>query len=209
MVEVEGGYYYGKLTNIIELQYFRGYKIVLFQCDWVENRLYRGLKKDKYGFPLGHWYTQNSFSSSSSSRSQSLQSQPTIHEPTLHQSSSSNSLLNQDHDLLSKVEINLADQYEQNLLSERRFCIPQGESVDNVLSAMFSVKRRTVKYRLKHGLYQQAANKLNEANGINGLMHKRTIIQMMSFWQPWIYLNHQKTSLNTNGECIKVILESR
>nr|GEU97721.1 tetratricopeptide-like helical domain, DYW domain protein [Tanacetum cinerariifolium] len=51
----------------------------------------------------------------------------------------------------------------------RRFCIPQGESVDKVLSAMFSVKRRTVKYRLKHGLYQQAANKLNEANGINGL----------------------------------------
>ncbi|GJY88324.1 hypothetical protein Tco_0502952 [Tanacetum coccineum] len=30
MVEVEGGYYYGKLTNIIELEYYRGYKIVLF-----------------------------------------------------------------------------------------------------------------------------------------------------------------------------------
>ncbi|GKA14230.1 hypothetical protein Tco_0693876 [Tanacetum coccineum] len=159
-----------------------------------------------------------------------------------------------DQDLLSKVEINLADQYEQNLLSEveiidgngnilrtqkmtakqvyklkggekvlvhvnkdyqliknagglcsrfmtlilkqpnlcppdakdrkeckdscaamhiaelrRRFCIPQGESVDKVLSTMFSVKRRTVKYRLKQGLYQQAANKMNEANGINGL----------------------------------------
>ncbi|GKE82435.1 hypothetical protein Tco_1552435, partial [Tanacetum coccineum] len=176
---------------------------------------------------------------------QSLQSQPTVHEPTLHQSSSSNSLLNQDQDLLSEVEINLADQYEQNLLSEdeiidgngnilrtqkrgekvlvhvnkdyqliknigglcsrfmtlilkqpnlcppdakdwkeckdscagmliaelrqRRFCIPQGESVDKVLSTMFSVKRRTVKYRLKQVLYQQAANKLNEANGINGL----------------------------------------
>ncbi|GKC33034.1 hypothetical protein Tco_1040328 [Tanacetum coccineum] len=52
MVEVDGGYYYGKLMNIIELEYFRGYKIVLFQCDWVDNRLYRGLKKDKYGFPL-------------------------------------------------------------------------------------------------------------------------------------------------------------
>nr|GEZ75716.1 ribose 5-phosphate isomerase, type A [Tanacetum cinerariifolium] len=103
-----------------------------------------------------------------------------------------------DHDLLYEVEINLADEYEQNLLTEaeiidengnilrtqkmtpnqvyklkggekRRFCIPQGESVDKVLSAMFSVKRRTVKYRLKQGLYQQAANKLNEANGINGL----------------------------------------
>nr|GEX43839.1 hypothetical protein [Tanacetum cinerariifolium]GEX43849.1 hypothetical protein [Tanacetum cinerariifolium] len=52
MVEVEGGYYYGKLTNIIEVEYFCGYKIMLFQCDWVNNRLYRGLKKDKYGFPL-------------------------------------------------------------------------------------------------------------------------------------------------------------
>ncbi|GJY66168.1 tetratricopeptide-like helical domain, DYW domain protein [Tanacetum coccineum] len=60
----------------------------------------------------------NSSSSSSSSRSQSLQSQPTVHEPALHQSSSSNSLLNHDQDLLSEVEINLADQYEQNLLSE-------------------------------------------------------------------------------------------
>nr|GEU94081.1 hypothetical protein [Tanacetum cinerariifolium] len=374
MVEVEGGYYYGKLTNIIELEYFRGYKIVLFQCDWVDNRLYRGLKKDKYGFPLvnfsrplvhtvskmfkskttmqnhkrkqsemnpptshnfqtqsksffidmqttrqvikntnhpssalkasfgpsSHMQTtrqvinntnhlsssfqlairpsflydmcqnsssssslqasvgpdvhQNSSSSSSSSRSQSLQSQLAIHEPTLHQSSSLNSVLNQDHDLLSEVEINLADQYEQNLLSKveiidmngnilrtqkmtakqvyklkggekvlvhvnkdyqliknadglcsrfmtlilkqpnlclpdakdwkeckescaamliaelrRRLCIPQGERVDKVLSAMFSVKRRTVKYRLKQGLYQQAANKLNVANGINGL----------------------------------------
>ncbi|GKD62589.1 hypothetical protein Tco_1300098 [Tanacetum coccineum] len=128
-------------------------------------------------------------------------------------------------DLLSEVEINLADQYEQNLLSEveiidgngnilrtqkmtakqvyklnggektylcprcqgsgkeckdscaamliaelrRRFSIPQGESVDKVLSTMLSRKRRTVKYRLKMSLYQQAANKLNEANGINGL----------------------------------------
>nr|GEZ29934.1 ribose 5-phosphate isomerase, type A [Tanacetum cinerariifolium] len=197
---------------------------------------------------------QNSSSSSSSSSSQSLQSQHTVHEPTLNQSSSLNSLLNQDHDLLSEVEINLADQYEHNLLSEVeiidvngnilrtrkmtakqvyklkggekvlvhvnkdyqliknvgglcsrfmtlilkqpnlcppdakdwkeckescapmliaelrwRFCIPQGESVDKVLSAMFSVKHRTVKYRLKQGLYQQAADKLNEANGINRL----------------------------------------
>ncbi|GKA91621.1 ribose 5-phosphate isomerase A [Tanacetum coccineum] len=49
----------------------------------------------------------------------------------------------------------------------RRFSIPQGESVDKVLSTMLSRKRRTVKYRLKMSLYQQAANKLNEANGIN------------------------------------------
>ncbi|GKC11764.1 ribose 5-phosphate isomerase A [Tanacetum coccineum] len=203
----------------------------------------------------------NSSSSSSSSRSQSLQSQPTVHDPALHQSSSSNSFLNHDQDLLSEVEINLAAQYEQNLLQKVRIidgngnilrtqkmtakqvyklnggekvlvhisddyqliknagglcsrfmtlilkepnlCPPDakdwkeckdscaamliaelrvlpsakeigdsaytGEKVDKVLSAMLSVKRRTIKYRLKKGLYQQAANKLNEANGINGL----------------------------------------
>ncbi|GJT83967.1 zinc finger, CCHC-type containing protein, partial [Tanacetum coccineum] len=52
IVAVEGGYYYGKLTNIIELDYSCGYKVVLFQCDWVDIRPSRGLKKDKYGFPL-------------------------------------------------------------------------------------------------------------------------------------------------------------
>ncbi|GJZ37825.1 zinc finger, CCHC-type containing protein [Tanacetum coccineum] len=52
IVAVEGGYYYGKLTNIIELDYYCGYKVVLFQCDWVDIRPSRGLKKDKYGFPL-------------------------------------------------------------------------------------------------------------------------------------------------------------
>ncbi|GJT26808.1 reverse transcriptase domain-containing protein [Tanacetum coccineum] len=31
IVAVEGGYYYGKLTNIIELDYYCGYKVVLFQ----------------------------------------------------------------------------------------------------------------------------------------------------------------------------------
>ncbi|GJS73633.1 zinc finger, CCHC-type containing protein [Tanacetum coccineum] len=52
IVEVEGGNYYGKLSNIIELEYFGGYKVVLFHCDWVDIRSSRGLKKDKYGFPL-------------------------------------------------------------------------------------------------------------------------------------------------------------
>ena len=52
MVEVEGGNYYGKLTSIIELEYVFGYKVVLFRCDWVDIRPSRGLKKDKYGFPL-------------------------------------------------------------------------------------------------------------------------------------------------------------
>lgn len=52
IVEVEGGNYYGKLSNIIELEYFGGYKVVLFHCDWADIRPSRGLKKDKYGFPL-------------------------------------------------------------------------------------------------------------------------------------------------------------
>ncbi|GJZ34253.1 putative transposase-associated domain-containing protein [Tanacetum coccineum] len=52
IVEVEGGNYYGKLTIIIELEYVFGYKVVLFRCDWVDIRPSRGLKKDKYGFPL-------------------------------------------------------------------------------------------------------------------------------------------------------------
>nr|GEZ92197.1 hypothetical protein [Tanacetum cinerariifolium] len=42
-------------------------------------------------------------------------------------------------------------------------------SVDKVLFTMLSKKRRTVNYRLKMSLYRQAVNKLNEANGINGL----------------------------------------
>ncbi|GJY29434.1 transposon, En/Spm-like protein [Tanacetum coccineum] len=52
IVEVEGGNYYGKLSNIIELEYFSGYKVVLFHCDWVDIRPSRGLKKDRYGCPL-------------------------------------------------------------------------------------------------------------------------------------------------------------
>nr|GEU91513.1 tetratricopeptide-like helical domain, DYW domain protein [Tanacetum cinerariifolium] len=213
MVEVKGGYYYGKLTNIIELEYYRGYKIVLFQCDWVNNRLYRGLKNDKYGFLLVNFsrplipgadltarqfvYVIRKRIKLSAEKSIFIFVENVLPLTALHQSSSLNSLLNHDQDLSSKVEINLADQYEQNLLSEveiidgnenilrtqkmtakqvyklnegkgRRFNIPQGESVDKVLLTMLSRKRRTVKYRLKMSLYQQAANKLNEANGING-----------------------------------------
>nr|GFC00672.1 hypothetical protein [Tanacetum cinerariifolium] len=57
----------------------------------------------------------------------------------------------------------------EKVLVHQKFNIPQGEKVDKVLSTMLSAKRKTVKYRLKKGLYQQATNKLNEANGINGL----------------------------------------
>ncbi|KAK9052958.1 hypothetical protein SSX86_029588 [Deinandra increscens subsp. villosa] len=51
-VQAVGGNYYGKLTEIIELEYSCNYKVVLFRCDWVDIRPSRGLKKDKYGFPL-------------------------------------------------------------------------------------------------------------------------------------------------------------
>ncbi|GJV58912.1 transposon, En/Spm-like protein [Tanacetum coccineum] len=41
-----------QLTDIIELEYFLEHKVVLFRCDWVDMRHSRGIKKDKYGFPL-------------------------------------------------------------------------------------------------------------------------------------------------------------
>ena len=52
MVEGEDQNYYGQLTDIIELEYFLDRKVVLFRCDWVDMRPLRGIKKDKYGFPL-------------------------------------------------------------------------------------------------------------------------------------------------------------
>ena len=51
MVEVEGKAYYGKINDIIELDYFSENKVVLFRCDWV-NVNSKGLKKDKRGFIL-------------------------------------------------------------------------------------------------------------------------------------------------------------
>ncbi|CAI0389395.1 unnamed protein product [Linum tenue] len=43
--------YYGVLTEIIELQYLGGNRVVMFKCEWwdVEN-IDRGVKVDKYGF---------------------------------------------------------------------------------------------------------------------------------------------------------------
>ena len=52
MVEVEGKPYYGKITDIIELDYFSECKVVLFRCDWVDVRSSRGRKEDKRGFTL-------------------------------------------------------------------------------------------------------------------------------------------------------------
>ncbi|XP_040369557.1 uncharacterized protein LOC121051349 [Rosa chinensis] len=45
--------YYGILTDIIELDYHSGRKVLLFDGDWIDNRTAnRGIKKDEYGFLL-------------------------------------------------------------------------------------------------------------------------------------------------------------
>ena len=52
MVEADGKPYYGKITDIIELDYFSKYKVVIFRCDWVDVNSSRGRKVDKRGFTL-------------------------------------------------------------------------------------------------------------------------------------------------------------
>ncbi|XP_024190647.1 uncharacterized protein LOC112194661 [Rosa chinensis] len=45
--------YYGVLTDIIELDYHHGRKVLLFDCDWADNRVRnRVVKMDEYGFIL-------------------------------------------------------------------------------------------------------------------------------------------------------------
>ncbi|XP_039119539.1 uncharacterized protein LOC120255833 [Dioscorea cayenensis subsp. rotundata] len=44
--------YYGVLNDIIELDYFNKFKVVLFRCDWADVNNSRGLKKDRYGFTI-------------------------------------------------------------------------------------------------------------------------------------------------------------
>lgn len=52
MVEAEGKPYQGKITDIIELDYFSECKVVLFRCDWVDVSSSHGQKEDKRGFTL-------------------------------------------------------------------------------------------------------------------------------------------------------------
>nr|CAD1831626.1 unnamed protein product [Ananas comosus var. bracteatus] len=52
MVEAEGQDYYGKLTDIFELDYYGSFKVFLFRCEWVDIRSPRGMKKDTNGFVL-------------------------------------------------------------------------------------------------------------------------------------------------------------
>lgn len=44
--------YYGRISDIIELNYSGRGHIVLFKCDWINLSRGRGLKKDKYGVTL-------------------------------------------------------------------------------------------------------------------------------------------------------------
>ncbi|BAU02026.1 hypothetical protein VIGAN_11143000 [Vigna angularis var. angularis] len=42
--------YYGKLEDIIELNYYGRFKVVLFKCKWVDTTRERGYKKDQWNF---------------------------------------------------------------------------------------------------------------------------------------------------------------
>lgn len=44
--------YYGKLTEILELNYYECFRVVLFKCKWVDTRDARGYKKDDFGHTL-------------------------------------------------------------------------------------------------------------------------------------------------------------
>jgi hypothetical protein len=49
---VDGKMYYGKLTQIIEMEYYNRTKYVLFKCDWADNTRGRGYKLDKHDLTL-------------------------------------------------------------------------------------------------------------------------------------------------------------
>ena len=49
-VEVGGVPYYGKLVDIIELNYNGQFTVTLFKCQWADTTSDRGIKKDDSGF---------------------------------------------------------------------------------------------------------------------------------------------------------------
>jgi hypothetical protein len=49
---VDGETYYGKLTQIIEVEYYDRTKYVLFKCDWADNTRDKGWKMDKHDLML-------------------------------------------------------------------------------------------------------------------------------------------------------------
>ncbi len=44
--------YYELLTDIIELDYYGKWKVVLFRCDWADVSTARRIKKDQFGFTM-------------------------------------------------------------------------------------------------------------------------------------------------------------
>jgi len=44
--------YYGRIIDIIELNYSGNFSVVLFKCEWVDVISKRGTKKNKYGYTL-------------------------------------------------------------------------------------------------------------------------------------------------------------
>lgn len=44
--------YYGKLTEILELNYYDSFRVVLFKCKWADTRDARGYRKDEFGHTL-------------------------------------------------------------------------------------------------------------------------------------------------------------
>ncbi|XP_070010997.1 uncharacterized protein [Nicotiana sylvestris] len=44
--------YYGRLNDIVELNYYEKFKVILFKCDWVDVTKGRGIKEDDLGFTL-------------------------------------------------------------------------------------------------------------------------------------------------------------
>ena len=41
--------YYGRLVDIIELDYYGKLRVVLFKCVWIDTTLNKGIKKDQFG----------------------------------------------------------------------------------------------------------------------------------------------------------------
>ena len=42
--------YYRMLTDIVELHYLNGNRVILFKCDWWDVNIGKGIKNDEYGF---------------------------------------------------------------------------------------------------------------------------------------------------------------
>jgi hypothetical protein len=42
--------YYGRIKDIIELNYNGAFKVILFKCDWYDVHHHAGMKKDAFGF---------------------------------------------------------------------------------------------------------------------------------------------------------------